>query len=112
LANDTFNPTIGDSIGLTDDGLQTNCTTYNMTDAPSLSRHFGYHVQNDSSLIPETVYEVFNFRKFAQRYDGTEIVNGLACDKYTSCQYSEQFQANATVTHYFTSKKINSTHLY
>ncbi len=65
FANDTFDSSIGD-FGLPDTDLQMSCTTFSMTDSPSLNRQFGFNKINDTYLVPETVYEVFNFRKFAQ----------------------------------------------
>lgn len=82
--------------------FKSNCTTEKLSTS-SQSHYFGFSSFNSSAVLPGSPAQVFNF--FPQAYNGTEIIRGIPCDVFLSCQYNPHSGKNFTVKHYF-SKNI------
>ncbi len=105
------------------------CETFSLTDTPSLNSNFGYDQLNETYLVPQKTFEILKFRpnahvsllkefrtkfkkmtvisKLIKKYEGTEIVNGIMCDKYTGCRISSKSNSSTKSIHYFTSISFN-----
>lgn len=86
------------------------CTTYSMKSSPELNYHFGYQQLNETYLLPGTVYEAIRFRNFPVAYNGSEVVKGIPCEVWLSCQYLPELKANFTAKHYFSKPSHGMPH--
>ncbi len=78
-----------------------SCETFKLSSyVPEYLYDFGLDTYDDK-FIPGPPNAAFQF--YTEAYGDAEYANGIYCDIFLSCQYSQRLRANFSVAYYFSS---------